>query len=361
MTDKIRDYQLVRKLGRGASATVWHAIHRGLKPCALKVFEGSATDDETRSLFLNEMRTAMSFSHGSLVQVFDAGEDDGQLWMACEWVDGFSLQAFNRVLWERGGTWPIDLAAYVIGELLTALVYVHEFTVAGQPMHVVHRDVKPGNVLVSAGGEIKLTDFGVAKMWKDDSHREFRGTFRYVSVEHFRGHATQKSDLFGAGAILHEMLTNKPFRDPCSSPEELYRAILDEPTPPALTEDVPVVLRLLHERLLAPIEQRINSAREAHAILMQWPHYRPGELGMAAFFRDVMGRGGRSGVTRHDGDEPLIESLAPRYSQPTMQLSPVVDNDAPQAYRRRPTEIIPPPVELPADSGEIVVNVFFRR
>lgn len=365
---KIRDYQLITKMGKGASATVWHAVHRGIKPCALKVFEGSATDPEARALFLNEMRTAMSFSHGSIVQVFDAGEDDGELWMACEWVDGISLGEFNKTLWEAGRRWPLGHVAHVVGRLLLALVYVHEFTINGRPMKVIHRDVKPGNVLVSAGGEVKLTDFGVAKMWKDDSHSDFRGTFRYVSVEHFRGKATQKSDLFGVGAILHELLTNRSFRAPHSSPEELYRSILDE-GPCELDVDVPESLAKLHAQLLAPVEERIPTARAAHEILMTWMNYRPGELRFADLVREVLGRSGRSGVTMHDGSDIPIEAL-PRYSEPTIHLAsmdvPVVRQRQPTelvsldvpVFRHRRTEIVPSIVEE-QDSSEICVNYFF--
>jgi len=359
----IGDYELLRQMGRGASATVWHAIHRGWKPCALKVFEGSATDAETRQMFRDEVRTAMSFSHGSIVQVFDAGEHEGKLWMASEWVDGVSLEQFNRILWQRGGMWPTDLAAYVVGRLLVALAYVHEFTIGGKRMHVVHRDVKPGNVLVSAGGEVKLTDFGVAKMWRDDSHSSFRGTFRYVSIEHFKGRATQRSDLFGVGAILHEVLCNKPFRAMHSSPADLYQAILDEGTV-ELDVDAPVPLAVLHTKLLAPVEKRIASARDAHEILSRWPQYRPGELGLGRFFADVMGRGGRSGVTMHEGLPVPDGPLPDKYHSPTLQLSPIGEPDMPQAYRRRPTEVLAPPDPipvLPEDSSEIKVKVFFRK
>lgn len=371
MNPVIRDYELLAKLGCGASATVWHAIHRGWKPCALKVFdlrdsgEQDVSDPERAALFRSEVRTAMSFSHGSVVQVFDAGEEqDGRLWMACEWVDGVNLHVFNRHLWSRGGKWPLDLAAYVIGRLLVALSYIHEFAIAGRPMNVVHRDVKPGNVLVSSGGEVKLTDFGVARMWRDDSHDIFRGTVRYVSIEHLHGHATQGSDLFGAGALFHELLANAPFRAECESPAEVCRAIMADEDVGSL--DVPAPLEALRKGLLAPSADRFPSARAAHALLMQWPHYRPGELGLAAFFRDVMGRGPSSGATMHEGNRPVPESPLPvRFRQPTLELGALVpDADAPVAYRRPHTEFLSDPIAqaLPADdSSAIRVRIFARK
>lgn len=348
------DYVLVRELGKGASATVWHALARGIKPCALKVFSGDATNLETRRLFDDEVRTAMSFSHGSVVQVFDYGETDGRLWMACEWVDGVSLDAFNKALWGRGGQWNLDLAAYVIGRILVALTYIHEFTIGGRPKNIVHRDVKPQNILVSAGGEVKLADFGVAKMWRDDSHEIFRGTIRYTCRDHVMDRATQKVDLFGAGAVLHELLTNRPFRSHLRSSEEIYRAILDG-VDVEHVDGIPPPLDILRRSLLAPVESRIDSAREAHALLMRWPRYRPGEIELSDAFREVMGRKGSSGVTMHDRMQLVPKIPLPlRYrNRDTLVLSPfAMDDDAPQVYRRRPTEILTPTALFEAASAE---------
>lgn len=381
MEVNVSGYEIVRELGRGASATVWHAIHRGWKPCALKVFSGDATNPETAALFREEVHTAMSFSHGSVVQVFDAGiTDDGRMWMACEWVDGVALSAFNRYFWERGGKWPFQYAAHVIGRLLVALTYIHEFTIAGKPMHVVHRDIKPQNLLVSAGGEVKLTDFGVAKMWRDDSQAIFRGTVRYACRDHLLDRATQKADLFGAGAVLHELLANESFRATAQSSNECYKAILDGDDLPDLP-DVPGPLQALRRALLAPFDDRVDSAREAHALLMRWPHYRPGELGLSNLFREVMGRTGSSGVTLHDGSRLVPKIPLPlRYrNRETLELSPFEpEPDAPEILRRRPTEIVPGPTalapaaiaaEIPVavpepvdedDSSQIRVTLFFK-
>lgn len=352
MTDAppvLRDYQFVRPMGSGASATVWHAIHRGIKPCAVKVFQTGVADETdlaTLQLFRGEVRTAMSFSHGSVVQVFDAGEDNGLMWMAMEWVDGVSLHTFSRHLWKRGGKWPLPLAAYVIGRLLVALSYIHEFSIAGKRMWVVHRDVKPGNVLVSAGGEVKLTDFGIATMWTDDSTSTFRGTVRYAPADQYLDRATQRSDLFGAGAIFHELLANESFRAQADSDEKLYQLLLHT-TPAEPIPSLPTPLDLLRRKLLAPIAERLESAREAHEILMAWPHYRPGEIALGNFFCEVMGRGASSGVTMHEAPMVPESPLPLRYRRnDTYELGPLgaPDPDAPDAYRRRRlTEVLAPP------------------
>ena len=200
-------YELVRPLGHGAMATVDLARDVELdRPVALKrLAENLARDDDLRRRFVREARLAARLAHPNVVRVFDVGEDDGRPFIAMEYVEGETLAE----LVARRGPLAASEAASLGVQVCAALAAAHA---AG----LVHRDVKPQNLLLSRDGVLKLGDFGIAV-----GHEGTRltlegtvlGTAGYLAPEQARGEqVTAAADIYAVGAVLYELLTGEPPR-----------------------------------------------------------------------------------------------------------------------------------------------------
>lgn len=325
---RFADYDLVHFLGRGGMGEVWSAVKRWHvanrklvaartiapdtsrlsadpfalnKPLALKVMHPRLSqDEEYREMFVAETGITMQLSCANIVSVFEIGEHDGLLYMAMERIDGVNLFDFHNRVLTAGGHMPIDVAVHIIHEILTALFVAHEHTVAGKPAGVVHRDVKPGNIIVSSVGDVLLTDFGIARpaTREHTARLGVPGTLRYMAPEHARGFAGKGSDLFAVGAIFQELLTGRRFRDECRTDEDLRRSILESAVVPPLDRPLPAELEYLRRRLLDPDpRRRIQSAREALLLLSGWAGLGNARLKIADLYEQVVGSRS-SGFTR---------------------------------------------------------------
>ncbi len=192
-------YRLDQLIGSGGMATVWRATDRRLsRAVAVKLISEALVDDPTYAeRFAREARTAAGLSHANLVQVYDYGADERQPFLVMEYVDGGTLA--ERL--ERGPVRGVEAAA-VAGDLLAALACIHA---AG----ILHRDVKPANVLLSSDGRARITDFGIAH--PEDSTRltqtgHLVGTLRYLAPEVIDGQpASRQSDLYALGVLLRDL------------------------------------------------------------------------------------------------------------------------------------------------------------
>ncbi|HEU4543622.1 MAG TPA: Stk1 family PASTA domain-containing Ser/Thr kinase [Jiangellaceae bacterium] len=231
-------YRVETALARGGMATVYRAIDTRLdRVVALKVMHPElAADNEFVLRFIGEARSAARLSHPNVVGVFDQGEDDGTVFLAMEYVEGPTLR---QVLRDRGPLPPAP-ALEMIQPVLAALGAAHD---AG----IVHRDVKPENVLVGDNGRIKVADFGLARALSDAGGTATRGlllgTVNYISPEQALGEpATPRSDVYSAGVMLYEMLIGRP---PHSGPTDfvIVRSHIDNdvPTPSASDPSIPPV------------------------------------------------------------------------------------------------------------------------
>src|SRR5688500_5909095 len=199
-------YALGRLLGAGGAGRVYAArderLHRDV---AIKLVPTSSAEPIARQRFVREARTAAAFTHPNAVALYDAGEADGSLYLVMELVDGESLA---DKLAARGPLGPAESERIMIG-VLSALAAAHG---AG----IVHRDVKPGNVLLAADGAVKLADFGIAKRLDDAAGDvtvvgDIIGTPKYLAPELLSGApATPSSDVYAAGVVLFEMLAGRP-------------------------------------------------------------------------------------------------------------------------------------------------------
>ncbi|HET8988104.1 MAG TPA: serine/threonine-protein kinase, partial [Humibacillus sp.] len=229
-------YELVAPIASGGMGDVWHATDEVLgRSVAVKVMRADGVDDVAfAARFRDEARNAAGLHHPHIASVFDFGEQDGQAWIVMELVLGSTVSDLIR---ERGAL-PAAEVCQIVGQSALALAAAHD---AG----VVHRDVKPSNIIVTPEGQAKLTDFGISRIDDGAGHTmtgEILGTPDYLSPEQAVGRAaTPASDLYALGVVAHEMLTgNRPF-DRGAPVATAMAQVNDEP--PTLPDSVPDDLR----------------------------------------------------------------------------------------------------------------------
>jgi serine/threonine protein kinase len=285
-------YKLSKYIGAGGMAEVFLArrvTHGTSKTLAIKLLpQNLAKKQQYRDMFQKEARLSMLLSNSNIVQVFELGEDNGECFMAMEYVDGANLAEIEAALWKAGSGIPVDVALYITGEVLHALDYAHNLVIE-DAARVVHRDISPANILLSMAGEVKLTDFGVARFGSEEtSGINIKGKLRYMPPEQLDGSSKEGTvDLYSLGVVLHEMLDGRKFRAEAKDDLQLCRMTLDFVIPelenPAR---VPEQVDLLRRRLLEPdVSRRIGSAREALHLLRGCPSYQNAALELQAIVR----------------------------------------------------------------------------
>jgi serine/threonine protein kinase len=212
-------YELLDRIGVGGMAEIFRgkAVAAGgfEKPVAIKrILPHLSQDKRFVELLIAEAKVLSLLKHRNIVQIFDVGlGDDGKYFLVMEYVDGKDLGAIQRGLEARRRRLPFDLALHIGAEICEALEHAHSARAPdGKPMALVHRDVSPSNVLMSRAGEIKLTDFGIAKRAEQEStgHGAVRGKFAYISPEQARNeHVEPRSDVFSVAILLWELVTNR--------------------------------------------------------------------------------------------------------------------------------------------------------
>ena len=257
-------YQLVELLGQGGMATIYRAMDTGLgREVALKLLRPEyLRDPDFSSRFRQEAHSAASLSHPNVVTVYDYGEDPSGPFIVMEYVDGEDLATILR----RNGALPPGQAARIGASVARALQAAHE-------RGLVHRDVKPGNVLIGRDGRVKVVDFGIARAIAE-AHVTLPGTtlgsVHYFSPEQARGEsATSSSDIYSLGIVLYEMLTGvRPWIGDTAASVALARLTGPVPDPatvrPALPVDIAAVTRTA--LATAPEDRFASAATLAEAL-----------------------------------------------------------------------------------------------
>jgi eukaryotic-like serine/threonine-protein kinase len=257
-------FRLEEVLGAGGMALVYRAVdeHTG-RPAAVKLLaDNLAADEGFRRRFQREARLAARLSHPNVVRVIDAGEYEGRPWLALEYVEGDTLA---EVLARRGRLPPGEVVA--LGRQLCAgLQHAHD---AG----LVHRDVKPANVLVRSDGSVTIVDFGIARAHEGTElteHGSVLGTASYVAPELLTGGpVTAAADLYSLGAVLYEAAAGVAVRPAASLGELVARGAPPAPSLRDSADDVPPALEEAVARCLeVDPADRPASAREVARLLV---------------------------------------------------------------------------------------------
>ena len=271
-------YLLLSRLGSGGMAEVFLARTQSIggfeKLLAIKRLLPFCTQDaETVDLLADEARITVRLTHPNIVQVFDFGRVGESYYIAMEYVDGCDLKSLIRIDETASSPMDLSLALYVTGCILDALDFAHTQRDSKQsPLGIIHRDVSPHNVLISHHGQVKLTDFGVARA-AISCHvtrvGDIRGKFSYMPPEQVCGGTIDhRVDVFAVGAILYELLAGRqPYRS-ASAGEQLQLLRFEMQPPSALRTDLPRELDAVCMRALdKDPAHRFASAAEFAAAL----------------------------------------------------------------------------------------------
>jgi serine/threonine-protein kinase len=215
-------YELLERAGEGGMAVVWHGIMHGAagfsRPVALKEMKPEFRGEPRQvAMFVEEARLGSCLHHPNIAQVLDFTEDDsGVYWLVTEWVEGLDFGTLLHAHRARRERIPWTLITLIGVSALRGLAAAHDRHAAdGTPVPIIHRDVSPQNILLSTGGTIKLTDFGLARARDRTSVLTtpgfIKGKLGYLAPELVGGtQASPQSDLFAMGSILWEALTGRP-------------------------------------------------------------------------------------------------------------------------------------------------------
>jgi serine/threonine protein kinase len=265
---RLGKYQLIRRLAVGGMAEIYLAQASGLegfeKLIVIKrILPQHALDPQLRRMFLDEARLMATLTHPHITQVYDVGNDGDAPFFAMEYVHGANLREIMHAAARAAGQdhaareLPLQHALAILTAAAAGLHFAHEQTgPKGEPLHIVHRDVSPSNVLVTYGGSVKVSDFGIAKWSSQRTQTQegaLKGKFAYMSPEQCRGVALdRRSDVFALGTLLYELTTgNPPFRA-ASDYEILNRIVNGELPAPTLSEGLyPAELERIVRRALA--------------------------------------------------------------------------------------------------------------
>jgi eukaryotic-like serine/threonine-protein kinase len=212
-------YTLTERLAVGGMAEVFRAkivsSHGFEKTIVIKrILPALALDDTFVAMFIDEAKLMAQLTHPKIVQLLDFGEVAGQYFIALEFVDGIDALALLRATAQKHIRLPLPLVLFIAIEVLEALDYAHAaLNMEGQPMHLVHRDISPSNILISWYGDVKLGDFGIAHAGARELKTEvglLKGKYGYMSPEQVVGAALDgRSDLFAVGIVLAEALMGR--------------------------------------------------------------------------------------------------------------------------------------------------------
>ncbi len=339
-------YRLLERLGQGGMAEVFKAKSYGVegfeKILVIKrILPELARSQEFVDMFVHEAKLAVRLSHANIVQVFDLGKASGgeggvgsdAYYMAMEYVQGLDLASvLGRSRRSQGGL-PIQLGAYVASEVAKGLDHAHRRRDEQmRPLGIVHRDVSPQNVLLSFEGEVKVTDFGIAKArgaldrsGHEDTHaRALQGKFGYMSPEQAQGESVDaRSDLFSLGTILYECVAGvNPFSGPTTF-ETLRRVQACEYPPVELLrpEVPPELVGILKIAMAKHPDDRYPDAGRLYEALLAFLYTQGSRYGaheLAEFlsrFRDSM-----EASTSAAGRDPMLEADA---ANPRVERTPV--------------------------------------
>ena len=275
-------YEIVRKIFEGGMGIVYEAEQLGTrefkKRVAIKVVrQHYAEQKQFIDNFIGEAKLVADLIHTNIVQTYHLGETKGIYFIAMELIRGVNLEQFAQQLMDKKRVLPTELAAFIVSRVARGLAYAHaKADKAGKPLGIVHRDVSFKNIMIAFEGDVKLTDFGIAKargFLVDNEGEVVAGKADYMSPEQANFQITDKqSDLFSAGVVLAHLLLGKNiFKG--ATPEESRQRMMTLPIPDFRNLDSRVDERLneiVHRALARDVDKRFASGEE---LLYELEHY----------------------------------------------------------------------------------------
>ena len=227
-------YEIIDKVGSGGMSDVYKALcHKLNRYVAIKVLKQEFSEDKNFvSKFKIEAQSAAGLSHPNIVNVYDVGEDSGLYYIVMELIEGITLKKYIN----KKGQLPVK-------EAVSICIQVAQGIEAAHNNHIIHRDIKPQNIIISKEGKVKVTDFGIARAASTNTiSSNAMGSVHYISPEQAKGgFIDEKSDIYSLGVTLYEMLTGKvPFEGGSTVAIALQHVQNDIPSPKRLVPELPV-------------------------------------------------------------------------------------------------------------------------
>ena len=360
--ERFGQYTLLERIAIGGMAEVWKARMRGVegfqKTVAIKRILPHMTDNaEFVGMFIDEAKLAAQLTHPNIVHIYDLGKIGRDYYIAMEYVDGKDLRSLLNAGRRKGLPLPLGLGLLIAARIASALDYAHrKRDFEDRELGLVHRDVSPQNVLLTADGDVKLCDFGIAKAVSKASQTQMgalKGKLQYMSPEQAWGRAVDaRSDLFSLGAVLFEMVTGERL---FTGDSEI--SVLDAVrqgrirTPRQLDPSVPREVDDIVARALAVDPQdRFQSAGEMKqrleaALAALAPS--PGPADLAAYIQRVLDPSTPDVAERSEPAAPVPPPAAPALPPPPVAM-PVAAAPVPSSVAQ--------PFEAVAPLGEVAVE-----
>jgi serine/threonine protein kinase len=298
---RLGKYELVALLALGGTAEIYLARIGGVagfeKYVVVKCLHDHLADDsEFVRMFLDEARLGAQLTHSNIVQTLELGEQMGRYYMVMDYVAGMSMAVVARKAADHmpGGRLPVDLILGLMAQACAGLHYAHNRTdSSGQPLHIVHRDVSPQNLVVTFDGMLKVVDFGIAKAAVRETQTQsgtIKGKFAYMAPEQCMGQQVdRRTDVFALGVVVHELLTGKRLfkRD---TAYDTYHAIMAGKVPPPSQDNHeldPALDPIVLKALAYDAKDRYQSAEELGEAMSSILHRRGKSVGagdVALFF-----------------------------------------------------------------------------
>jgi eukaryotic-like serine/threonine-protein kinase len=270
----VSQYSLRRKIAEGGMGSVYEAVLHGpenfRKTVAIKtILERYSTDQEFIRMFIGEAKLVADLVHQNIVQIYQLGKVENLYYIAMEHILGVNLQQFMDRHQELGKRLPLELGVFIISRVCRGLEYAHKRRGAdGQPLGVVHRDICPRNLMISSEGEVKITDFGIAKARNLMIDREgdiVLGKLAYMSPEQFQYMPTdRRSDVYSLSVVMFELLTGvsvSSYQGKNIRPGQRYT--LEIPMPRSVNPDIPEAVEIIIMKgLQLDLEKRYQRAGE---------------------------------------------------------------------------------------------------
>ena len=296
--DRFDNYVLREKIAEGGMAEIFRAERVGVmnisrEVCVKCIRPALCTDAEFVRMFIDEARISATLRHSNIVSIDHFGAHEGALFSVMEWVHGTDAAKLAKRLAAQGRAMPVDVALFIVGEVLKALEYAHGKTDNGAWLQIVHRDVTPHNVMISYSGEVKLTDFGIAKATSRLHHTQgdvVKGKVSYMAPEQATGGTLDhRTDLFAVGVVAYELLAaRKPFIG--ANQHEGILAMLRGEHPPlrAMRPEVSYDVEVFVDQLMAnKPDDRFADAGAALDALQQIPALGGGQRSLQRLMREL--------------------------------------------------------------------------